>query len=192
MYNPYRRSLEIGISVKSIKVLKFHRVCDRLVNTSSTLNEQICNQLEEFCVGEVVFYCDPLIFIGMILRFRNLTSLSLVERNSEEIFKYIFERCTKLKKFSLRYQQQAANFKQMQQTFEHLKENCNDLNVIQLLVNHYAPGRTTTDDYGRTLFDCVSNMFPNVKINESELKDGNMHKIPHPNHKLWKICEKPY
>lgn len=182
--------VDLGISLNNIKVLKFRCLCVTLAHSISTQIEKIRDQLEELSVERAWYECNMI--VKLVLRFRNLKSLSLIEPGIEnENFKYIFERCNKLEKFSLRCNEEteytSARSDRILQTFKHLKQNCKNLKVIQFVHNHT---KLIHGEGWSHVFDYVSNLFPNVELNEVKMKDGNVYKIH--NYKVWKVCEKPY
>lgn len=152
-------NLAIGDNVTVLKIGWFDDVMD---NVLSRFEDSVCHRLEEFAVVEHIY--SPLVNTGamvqkllnVVMRFRNLNALHLICPDIEYAnTDFLFERCYKLEQLSLGYDESDGEYK-MRQMLANVKENCKDLEVIQLVPER----RSTQSD----ICEYITQLFPSNSI----------------------------
>lgn len=181
------------ISLDNVTVIKIGLFTDIIAKALNTLNENICNQLEEFTVEELAgshTYAMNKLLANVIMRFRNLTSLHFIcpyiERTNT---KFLFGRCYKLKKLSFEIESLSKS-DGIRQMLLHVKENCKDLEVIQIVREH-------TEIFPSNIFEYAAELFPDVELKDVSYAtnewDDYTYKIATFNKSgIPKVCERPY
>lgn len=179
----------------NLTVLKIRRFDAIIAMGLMSLEDSICEQLEEFTVEEVhgTFQSVHVIYEHLIIvtmRFRNLISLNLIWPGIEMTnSRYLFERCTKLTKLSIGYNYQSSRDQLCTMFEKYVKENCKELKTIQLV-------RSFSERFNENIFEFVVNILPQVElfcVTYSTNEDGrNMYNTIKFNKLAMRNCNKPY
>lgn len=186
-----------GISLNNLTVIKFElfdEIAEALLNL---IDSKICNQIQVFTVEKVQATLHNSLrintqLVNLITRFRNLNELHIIGAGIELAnTTFMFQNCTKITKLSLRHNPRIDREK-FRQLLLNVKENCTELNVIQLV-------RHNSVRFEQKLFECVTKIFPNIKL-YNVTHDCTEHDQGYKTYRIatfesssiLKICPKPY
>lgn len=158
-------SLNLGIPFDNLNTLKikcFDRIFAYILNSFS---ENICQNIEEFTVEELSIAginhsIDTLynFLIIIVMRFRNLTSLNLIEPCLEKTnTKFLFERCNKLVKLSIGYNYRSDRQLLCEIFSNHIRKNCKELKTVQIVRSH-------PEHFDERLFLFLYELLPGIQL----------------------------
>lgn len=151
---PTKRS-QFGISLNSLTAIRLNHFNNGIEAVLKCISDEVCYQLKEFTVEPV--NVKILKIINIAVRFRNLTTLSLMENGIGNLnTKYLYQSCTKLVKLSLNTDDY-IDIDEWRKILRHIKENCKQLEIIQLI--------QTDRDFYQDLMITIVNLLPNIKLN---------------------------
>lgn len=182
----YEYCIESSISDEQLNIInhfenlisiKLDQVDDLRKNIFDGMKEASCARIKQITFGN---YNDDanelsrLIMINVISQFRNLTELNLISAHFENMnFRHLFENCSKLVKLSLALSSN-SNFDNAKRLFECVKENCQQIQVIQL-IQRSDPNMEFIDlveedhknrrfEFGRKFLNGIADLFPETTI----------------------------
>lgn len=154
--------------------IKLDRVDECIENVINSMDEATCAKVKEFTVGgyEDRNISDDLMhmmLINVISRFRNLTTLNLIVAYMENMnINYLFEHCTKLVKLSVAFES-VFDFDKATRMFKSIKDNCKQINTIQLIQRAFANDSNgdeidNEDQFDESFLKMVYDLFPRATL----------------------------